>query len=127
MEPQNCTAHVTGDRAEIWAPTQNGEAALAIGGARARHPGRQRRSCTRPCWAAASAGAASSQDFVPQAVLIAKEVGEPVKVVWSREEDTRHDYYRPVAMARMTAGLDADGMPIAWHVRMSGNSISRHV
>ena len=40
------------------------------------------------------------QDFVPHAVLIAKEMGQPVKTIWSREEDTRHDYYRPVAMAQ---------------------------
>ena len=52
------------------------------------------------------------QDFVRQAVLIAKEVGRPVKLIWSREEDIRHDLYRPMAMARLTAGLDADGMPI---------------
>ena len=50
-------------------------------------------------------------------------MGRPVKVLWSREEDMRHDYYRPVAMARMAAGLDAAGMPLAWHVRLTGNSI----
>ena len=63
------------------------------------------------------------QDFVPHAVLIAREMGQPVKTIWSREEDTRHDYYRPAAMARMSAGLDDAGMPLAWHVRLSGNSI----
>jgi isoquinoline 1-oxidoreductase beta subunit len=63
------------------------------------------------------------QDFVRQAVLIAKEVGQPVKLVWTREEDIRHDFYRPVAAARMTAGLDADGMPIAWKIRTAGQSI----
>ena len=46
-----------------------------------------------------------------------------MKVLWTREEDMRHDFYRPVAMTRMTAGLDAAGMPIAWHVRMTGSSI----
>jgi isoquinoline 1-oxidoreductase beta subunit len=46
-----------------------------------------------------------------------------VKLVWTREEDTRHDFYRPVAAARMTAGLDADGTPIAWKIRTSGQSI----
>jgi len=63
------------------------------------------------------------QDFVRQAVLIAKAVGQPVKLVWTREEDIRHDFYRPVAMARMIAGLDANGMPIAWKIRTSGQSI----
>ena len=46
-----------------------------------------------------------------------------MKTLWSREEDTRHDFYRPAAMARMVAGLDADGMPLAWHVRLTGPSI----
>src|SRR6202023_816672 len=63
------------------------------------------------------------QDFIPHAVKIAKALGAPVQTIWSREEDMRHDYYRPTMMARMTAGLDADGLPQAWHVRLSGNSI----
>ena len=46
-----------------------------------------------------------------------------MKVLWSREEDTQHDFYRPLTMARMTAGLDASGMPIAWHVQLAGPSI----
>src|SRR5262249_1845589 len=65
----------------------------------------------------------STQDFVALAVLIGKHVPQPLKVVWTREEDMRHDFYRPRAMARMTAGLDASGGPLAWHVRLSGPSI----
>ena len=64
------------------------------------------------------------QDFVTFAALVAKEVDAPVKVLWSREEDMQHDFYRPLTMARMTAGLDASGMPIALHVRLSGSSIA---
>jgi len=63
------------------------------------------------------------QDFIPHAVRIAREVGRPVQTIWSREEDTQHDYYRPTMMARMTAGLNGDGLPDAWHVRLAGNSI----
>jgi isoquinoline 1-oxidoreductase subunit beta len=55
--------------------------------------------------------------------LVAKEVEAPVKVLWSREEDVQHDFYRPLTMAKMTAGLDASGMPIAWHVQLAGPSI----
>ncbi len=122
LEPQNCTAHVTGDRAEIWAPTQNGEAALASA---AHALGIPPRNVTvhKTMLGGGFGRRGVTQDFVPPAVLIAREVGRPVKVVWSREEDTGHDYYRPVAMARMSAGLDATGMPAAWHVRMTGNSI----
>jgi len=122
MEPQNATAHVRGDRVEVWAPTQNGEAALLAAAAAAGVPpanvvvhrtmiggGFGRRGLT--------------QDFVSLAVEIARHVAQPVKVVWTREEDLRHDFYRPMAMARMRAGLDAAGDPIAWHVRLSGPSL----
>jgi isoquinoline 1-oxidoreductase beta subunit len=122
MEPQNATAHVRGDQVEVWAPTQNGEAALAVAAQAAGVPpgnvvvhkttlggGFGRRDLT--------------QDFVSLAVQIAKQVSAPVKVLWTREEDMRHDFYRPMAMARMTAGLDAAGEPIAWHVRLSGPSL----
>jgi isoquinoline 1-oxidoreductase subunit beta len=66
------------------------------------------------------------QEFVGQAVLIAKEMAKevdaPVKLLWSREEDIQHDYYRPYGRARVVAGLGADGMPIAWKIRLTGPS-----
>ena len=62
------------------------------------------------------------QEYVRQAVLIAKEVDAPVKLVWTREEDMRHDFYRPFGMARLVAGLDADGMPTALKIRLAGPS-----
>jgi isoquinoline 1-oxidoreductase subunit beta len=122
LEPQNCTAHVTGDTAEIWVPTQNGEAAMASA-AHALGIPPQNVIVHKTMLGGGFGRRGATQDFVPPAVLIAKEVGRPVKVLWSREEDTAHDYYRPVAMARMSAGLDDDGLPLAWHVRMTGNSI----
>jgi isoquinoline 1-oxidoreductase beta subunit len=122
LEPQNCTAHVTGDSAEIWAPTQNGEAAMASAAHTLGIP-TQNVTVHKTLLGGGFGRRGATQDFVPPAVLIAREVGRPVKVLWSREEDTSHDYYRPVAMARMSAGLDATGMPLAWHVRMTGNSI----
>jgi isoquinoline 1-oxidoreductase beta subunit len=62
------------------------------------------------------------QEYVQQAVVIAKGFDRPVKLVWSREQDIAHDLYRPCGMARLTAGLDAQGMPVAWRIRLAGPS-----
>jgi isoquinoline 1-oxidoreductase subunit beta len=122
MEPQNCTAHVTADLVEVWAPTQDGETALAIA-ADAAGMSPDKVLIHKMMLGGGFGRRGIFQDFVRQAVLIAKAVGQPVKLVWSREEDIRHDFYRPVAMARMIAGLDANGLPIAWKIRTSGQSI----
>jgi isoquinoline 1-oxidoreductase beta subunit len=122
MEPQNCTAQVTADLVEVWAPTQDGETALAIA-ADAAGMSPDKVLIHKMMLGGGFGRRGIFQDFVRQAVLIAKEVGQPVKLVWTREEDIRHDFYRPVAMARMTAGLDANGVPIAWKIRTSGQSI----
>ncbi|MFL6831571.1 MAG: molybdopterin cofactor-binding domain-containing protein [Xanthobacteraceae bacterium] len=122
MEPQNCTAHVTADLVEVWAPTQDGETALAIA-ADAAGMSPDKVLIHKMMLGGGFGRRGIFQDFVRQAVLIAKAVGQPVKLIWTREEDIRHDFYRPVAMARMIAGLDANGMPIAWKIRTSGQSI----
>ena len=122
MEPQNCTAHVTADLVEVWAPTQDGETALAIA-ADAAGMSPDKVLIYKMMLGGGFGRRGIFQDFVRQAVLIAKAVGQPVKLVWTREEDIRHDFYRPVAMARMIAGLDANGLPIAWKIRTSGQSI----
>jgi len=104
MEPQNCTVHVKPDAADA-AGVSNDKVAVhptMLGG------GFGRRNVV--------------QDYVRQAVLIAKEAGAPVKMVWSREEDMAHDLYRPYGMARLVAGLDGDGMPSALTIRLAGPS-----
>ena len=122
MEPQNCTAHVTPDKVEIWTSTQSGEAALAAAAAAAEMPP-EKVVVHKTMLGGGFGRRGAVQDFVHQAVLIAKAVGQPVKLLWTREEDIRHDFYRPVAMARFTAGLDGAGMPVAWRVRVAGPSI----
>jgi isoquinoline 1-oxidoreductase beta subunit len=122
MEPQNCTAHVTSDFVEVWAPTQDGETALAIAADTAGVPP-SKVVIHKTMLGGGFGRRGIFQDFVRQAVMIAKEVGQPVKLVWTREEDMRHDFYRPVAMARLMGGLDAAGMPSAWKIRTAGQSI----
>jgi isoquinoline 1-oxidoreductase beta subunit len=122
MEPQNCTAHVTAERVEIWVPTQNGEAALAAAAAAAEIDA-SRVVVHKTLLGGGFGRRGTSQDFVRQAVRIAKTGGRPVQLLWSRGEDMAHDFYRPVAMARFAAGLDASGRPVAWRTRIAGHSI----
>ena len=122
MEPQNCTAHVTPDKVEVWVPTQSGEGALAAAAA-AAEVAPEKVVLHKTMLGGGFGRRGAVQDYVHQAVLIAKAVGQPVKLLWTREEDIRHDFYRPAAMVKFTAGLDASGMPIAWRVRVTSPSI----
>ena len=121
MEPQTCTAHVTPDGVEIWAPTQEPATALATAAIAAGMPN-DKVTVHRVMLGGGFGRRAPIQEYVRQAVVIAKEFKEPVKLVWSREQDIAHDFYRPCGMARLTAGLDADGMPAAWTIRLAGPS-----
>ena len=124
MEPMNATARWTPDKVEVWVPTQNAEASLAatceeaglsldkgevykldLGGGFGRRGG--------------------TQDYTRQAVAIAKQFpGVPIKMIWSREEDQAHDFYRPISMCKLSAGLDESGNLVALHARVSGQSIN---
>jgi isoquinoline 1-oxidoreductase beta subunit len=122
MEPMNCTAHVVGDKVEIWVSTQNGEAALASAAQAAGVP--PANVTVHKMHQGGGFGRRGAvQDYTREAVLIAKAVGKPVKLTWSREEDTQHDFYRPAAMARLTAGLDAQGRVVGWHTRIAGQGL----
>jgi isoquinoline 1-oxidoreductase subunit beta len=121
MEPQTCTAHVANGGVEVWVPTQEPMTALATAASAAGVP--NDKVVVHGTFLGGGFGRrAAIQEFVRQAVTIAKEVDVPVKLLWSREEDIKHDYYRPFGMARLVAGLGADGMPIAWKVRLAGPS-----
>ena len=122
MEPMNCTAHVTPEKIEVWAPTQSGEGALAAAAA-AAEVAPEKVVMHKTMLGGGFGRRGAVQDYVHQAVLIAKAVGQPVKLLWTREEDIRHDFYRPTAIVRFTAGLDASGMPVAWRVRLASPSI----
>ncbi len=124
MEPMNCTARVGTDRAECWVPTQNAEASLA---ALSEESGLPLDKCEvyRSDLGGGFGRRGGTQDYVRQATAIAKQFpGVPVKLVWSREEDMTHDFYRPISQARGVAGLDADGKLVGVHLRVSGQSIN---
>ena len=119
MEPFNCTAQVTSDRVEIWAGSQDPENATLDASKITGIP--VEKIYLHNCFLGGGFGRRGNQDDVRQAVAIAKQLdGRPVKVVWSREETTRHGYYRPMRVSRFRAALGPDRMPLAWHTRVVG-------
>ena len=121
MEPQTCTAQVRPDGVEVWTPSQDPATALATAALAAGVP-KEKVTVHRMMLGGGFGRRGPIQDYVRQAVTIAKEFREPVKLIWSREQDIAHDLYRPCGMARLAAGLDADGMPVAWTIRLAGPS-----
>ena len=113
MEPMNCTAHVREGRAEIWAPTQNPSlAAEAVAKALdidisdiTIHVMRSGGAFGRRFYA----------DFVVDTAILSRKLGKPVKIVWTREDDVRHDYFRPASLQRVRAGTNAAGLLSFWH------------
>ena len=123
MEPMNATALFTSDRCEVWAPTQNAEDSLR---AAAQAAGLPLEKCDlHKTFVGGGFGRRGAPtDYVRQAVTVAKAMpGTPIKLLWSREEDTTHDSYHPISQCRMRAGLDAENQLIGLHVRISGQSI----
>jgi len=123
MEPMNCTARVGPDSCEIWAGTQfqTGDQAAA-----ARITGlkpEQVKLHTTFLGGGFGRRANPTSDFSSEAVHVAKASGMPVKVVWTREDDMRGGYYRPMWAHRLSVGLAPDGMPVAWRQQIVGQSI----
>jgi isoquinoline 1-oxidoreductase subunit beta len=130
MEPMNATVKLTAGAdgkiasAECWVPTQNGEASHA---ALAEAAGIPLAQCEiyKQDLGGGFGRRGGTQDYVHQATAIAKQfLGTPIKLLWSREEDQSHDFYRPISQAKMSAGLDAQGNLVGLHVRISGQSIN---
>ncbi len=107
MEPMGCVAHVDGDRCTVWAPTQGPTVAHAAAAKAAGVPPGNVQ--VHRMFLGGGFGRRYETDFVIQAVQISRAVGRPVKLLWSREEDMTHDFYRPAARLSYRAGLTADG------------------
>ncbi len=123
MEPMNATALFTSDRCEVWAPTQMAEDSLR---AAAQAAGLPLEKCDlhKTFIGGGFGRRGAPTDYVRQAVTVAKAIpGTPIKLLWSREEDTTHDSYHPISQCRMRAALDADNELIGLHMRIAGQSI----
>src|SRR5947207_2121995 len=124
MEPMNATVRLAAEKAEVWVATQNAEASMA---ALSEASGVPLAKCEvyRTDLGGGFGRRGGTQDYVHQAVAIAKEFpGVPIKLIWSREEDQAHDFFRPISQCRCAAGLDANGNLVGLHVRVSGQSIN---
>ncbi len=123
MEPMTCTAHVRADGGgcDVWAPTQNQTRAQEVAAELAGLPKEKVRIHTT--FLGGGFGRRLEPDFVSEAVRVSKAVGAPVKVIWTREDDTQHGFYRPASYNRFAAGLDAAGNPVAWTHRVVGTPI----
>jgi len=127
MEPMNATAKYTPDRCEVWGPTQNGEAAFAATLAASGLPADKCEVYKLPIGGGFGRRVAY-QDYVTQAVLIAKQIqGTPVKLLWSREEDVLHGRYHQVMQCKLVRALDAYNNLTGLHMRLSGQSILANV
>ncbi|HTF73782.1 MAG TPA: molybdopterin cofactor-binding domain-containing protein, partial [Bradyrhizobium sp.] len=124
MEVMNCTVKLSANKADAWVPSQNLEASLA---ALSEASGIPLDKCEvhRHDLGGGFGRRGGTQDYVHQAVEIAKQFPDvPVKLIWSREEDQAHDFYRPISQCKLSAGLDAGGNLVGLHVRVSGQSIN---
>jgi len=125
MEPMNCAAHVRADGVTIWAPTQY-QWGLGLGaqGIASKLTGLPEDKVeVHTTYLGGGFGRRFELDFVIEAVEVSKAVHAPVKVVWSREDDIQHDFYRPSTYNKLAAALDEAGAPIAWTHKIVGPSI----
>jgi isoquinoline 1-oxidoreductase beta subunit len=112
LEPQNTTAHYKGDSIEIWSPAQWPRIGLNLVARTLGLPPEKIRINLIRC--GGGFGRRLKNDFMVEAAWISKVVGAPVKLVWSREDDMRHDFYRTASFHHLRGGLDADGKLIAY-------------
>ncbi len=121
MEPMNCTVDWRKDECEIWVGTQAPDRAVAKLAGLGLKPHQIR---INNHLIGGGFGRRLEVDGIVLAARIARHVEGPVKVLWTREQDVQHDQYRPYYVDRISAGLDARGMPVAWFHTIAGSSVS---
>jgi len=119
LEPMNCTALVETDHCTVWAPNQGAD---FVAGVTKEITGLPLEAIdVHTPFLGGGFGRRFIMDYTVQAVTLAnKHRGRPIKVIWTREEDTQHDYYRPLTAARYRAGLDENGSAVAIHITTVG-------
>lgn len=123
LEPMNFTAHVQGDKVLLIGPTQFQQGAQ--GAVAAALKVKPEDITLKTTFLGGGFGRRLELDFVVQAAEISKAVGKPVKLLWTREEDMTHDFYRPAGVNQLKAGLDAAGTPVALHFKVASQSVTQ--
>ncbi len=125
MEPLNCTAHVQSDRCDVWASNQSQTGCLGMTAGITKLPPDKIHIHTT--FVGCGLGRKGFTDFVPEAVILSKALEKPVKVMWTREDDIKHDRFRAPMTHRIQGGLDAQGQLIGWSHKTSAVSIMKPV
>jgi isoquinoline 1-oxidoreductase beta subunit len=124
MEPMNCTAHYADGKVEIWAPTQNpgGLAEVVARAVGISQEVAKEQVVVHVMRSGGAFGRRYYSDFAIEAALLARKSGRPVKVVWSRQDDMRHGYFRPAGVHRIRASVDGERRISAWQHTLAGHS-----
>ena len=142
LEPMNCTVRITNGICEIWAPTQSPTGAQYVSNQIISSPSHKLFKRIQKIIGEKGSldnikiyttllgggfGRRLKQDYVVEAVQIAKAINQPIKLIWTREQDMQHDYYRPYTRHRINTKLDNEGLPLAWQHHIAGSDEGRCV
>jgi isoquinoline 1-oxidoreductase subunit beta len=122
MEPMNCTVHITADSAEAWAPAQGPDWVQGVIAQVSKLPAEKIKVHTTQM--GGGFGRRYQADFAIEAAQVAKQIGKPVQLVWSREDDMTHDFYRPASYHRVSGAVDPQGNILAWRHKSTSTSIA---
>ena len=125
LEPMNCTVYVQSERADVWLPTQGPEAVAKVISDLTDLDYDQ--IFVHNTFIGGGYGRRIETDFVSQAVLISQSTKRPIKLIWSREEDLQHDFYRPAVVCRFQIGIDDKNNPIEWYHQFTCSSVFKRI
>lgn len=122
LEPVNCSASIANGECHVWGPIQFQQGASGVAAAASGLP--ESKVFIHTTFIGGGYGRKLEVDFVSQAVSIAKASGKPVRMIWSREDDMTHDFYRPISLHQLSGGLDASGKLVGLSTKMTSPSIT---